>query len=132
MFSIFSGCFRKASFLCRSKTEIVHGTLICFAYSELEHATAKFSHSNLIGLGGSSYVYRGQLKDGTTVAVKRLTAQGGTDADLLFSREVPLSLIPLFPYLLTTASVFSYFLKCKQTVCASQITWNLVMLLCTG
>uniref|UniRef100_A0A6M2FA88 non-specific serine/threonine protein kinase n=1 Tax=Populus davidiana TaxID=266767 RepID=A0A6M2FA88_9ROSI len=85
-----SGCFRKASFLCRSKTEIIHGTLICFAYSELEHATAKFSHSNLIGLGGSSYVYRGQLKDGTTVAVKRLTAQGGTDADLLFSREVEL------------------------------------------
>ncbi|XP_034901121.1 receptor-like serine/threonine-protein kinase NCRK isoform X1 [Populus alba] len=85
-----SGCFRKASFLCRSKTEIIHGTLICFAYSELEHATDKFSHSNLIGLGGSSYVYRGQLKDGTTVAVKRLTAQGGTDADLLFSREVEL------------------------------------------
>ncbi|KAJ6937650.1 hypothetical protein NC652_012072 [Populus alba x Populus x berolinensis] len=83
-----SGCFRKASFLCRSKTEIIHGTLICFAYSELEHATDKFSHSNLIGLGGSSYVYRGQLKDGTTVAVKRLTAQGGTDADLLFSREI--------------------------------------------
>ncbi|KAJ6765526.1 RECEPTOR-LIKE SERINE/THREONINE-PROTEIN KINASE NCRK ISOFORM X1 [Salix purpurea] len=79
-----SGYFRKASFSCRSKTKIIHGTLICFAYSELEHATNKFSHSNLIGLGGSSYVYRGQLKDGTTVAVKRLKAQGGPDADLLF------------------------------------------------
>ncbi|KAJ6403319.1 hypothetical protein OIU84_015263 [Salix udensis] len=85
-----SGYFRKASFSCRSKTKIIHGTLICFAYSELEHATNKFSHSNLIGLGGSSYVYRGQLKDGTTVAVKRLKAQGGPDADLLFSTEVEL------------------------------------------
>jgi hypothetical protein len=66
----------------------------------LEHATDKFSHSNLIGLGGSSYVYRGQLKDGTTVAVKRLKAQGGTDADLLFSREVP-------PQLDTTFSLFA-------------------------
>ncbi|XP_061957697.1 receptor-like serine/threonine-protein kinase NCRK isoform X1 [Populus nigra] len=85
-----SGCFRKASFLCRSKTEIIHGNLILFTYSELEHATNKFSHSNLIGLGGSSYVYRGQLKDGRTVAVKRLKAQGGPDADFLFSTEVEL------------------------------------------
>jgi hypothetical protein len=88
-FFIFSGCFRKASFLCRSKTEIIQGNLILFTYSELEHATNKFSHSNLIGLGGSSYVYHGQLKDGRTVAVKRLKAQGGPDADFLFSTEVP-------------------------------------------
>uniref|UniRef100_A0A6N2KGK6 non-specific serine/threonine protein kinase n=1 Tax=Salix viminalis TaxID=40686 RepID=A0A6N2KGK6_SALVM len=32
----------------------------------------------------------GQLKDGTTVAVKLLKAQGGPDADLLFSTEVEL------------------------------------------
>ncbi|CAK7332293.1 unnamed protein product [Dovyalis caffra] len=85
-----SGCFRKASFLCRGKPEIIHGTLIRFAYSELEYATDKFSHSNLIGLGGSSYVYRGQLKDGRTVAIKRLKAQGGPDADFHFSTEVEL------------------------------------------
>ena len=44
------------------------GTICHFAYSELENATNNFSNSNLIGLGGTSYVYRGQLKDGRIVA----------------------------------------------------------------
>ncbi|KAE8674587.1 Receptor-like serine/threonine-protein kinase NCRK [Hibiscus syriacus] len=87
----FAGCFQKASFLCWSKTGIVLGTICQFAYSELENATNKFSNSNLIGFGGSSYVYRGQLKDGRIVAVKRLKIQGGgTDADSIFSTEVEL------------------------------------------
>ncbi|XVF20257.1 hypothetical protein REPUB_Repub11eG0182100 [Reevesia pubescens] len=85
-----AGCFQKASFLCRSKTETILGTVCQFAYSELENATNKFSNSNLIGLGGSSYVYRGQLKDGRIVAVKRLKIQGGADADSIFSTEVEL------------------------------------------
>ncbi|XVF46313.1 hypothetical protein PTKIN_Ptkin03bG0017700 [Pterospermum kingtungense] len=85
-----AGCFRKASFLCRSKKETIIGTICQFAYSELENATNKFSNSNLIGLGGSSYVYRGQLKDGKIVAVKRLKVQGSTDADSIFSTEVEL------------------------------------------
>ncbi|KAF9675195.1 hypothetical protein SADUNF_Sadunf09G0006900 [Salix dunnii] len=100
-----SGCFHMASFLCGSKTEIIHGTLLLFTYSELEHATNKFSHSNLIGLGGSSYVYHGQLKDGRTVAVKQLKAQGGPDADFLFLTEVELlaklhhcHIVPLLGY----------------------------------
>lgn len=63
-----------------------------FSYSELDHATDKFSNSNLIGLGGSSYVYRGQLRDGKIVAIKRLKAQGGPDADSVFSKEVLLRL----------------------------------------
>ncbi|KAJ4822283.1 hypothetical protein Tsubulata_006388 [Turnera subulata] len=85
-----SGFFHNTSLLCGSKPEITHGTIIRFSYSELESATNKFSRSNLIGLGGTSYVYRGQLKDGRTVAVKRLTAQRGLDADSLFSTEVEL------------------------------------------
>ncbi|KAJ6408742.1 hypothetical protein OIU84_008441 [Salix udensis] len=100
-----SGCFHMASFLCGSKTEIIHGTLLLFTYSELEHATNKFSHSNLIGLGGNSYVYRGQLKDGRTVAVKQLKAQVGPDADFLFLTEVELlaklhhcHIVPLLGY----------------------------------
>ncbi|KAJ8751346.1 hypothetical protein K2173_016537 [Erythroxylum novogranatense] len=86
----FSGCFGKPSLLYRSKAEIIHGTVINFSYSELEYATDKFSHSNLIGLGGSSYVYRGMLKDGRTVAVKRLKAQEGPDVDSVFLTEVGL------------------------------------------
>ncbi|KAG8644609.1 hypothetical protein MANES_11G147400v8 [Manihot esculenta] len=83
-----SGCFRRAALLCRSDSEIIHGTIFRFSYSELDHATNKFSNSNLIGLGGSSYVYRGQLRDGKIVAIKRLKAQGGPDADSVFSKEV--------------------------------------------
>ncbi|GMI96987.1 hypothetical protein like AT2G28250 [Hibiscus trionum] len=86
-----AGCFQRPSFLCWNKTGTVLGTICQFAYSELENATNKFSDSNLIGLGGSSYVYRGQLKDGRIVAVKRLKIQGGSpDADSIFSTEVEL------------------------------------------
>ncbi|XP_021896208.1 receptor-like serine/threonine-protein kinase NCRK [Carica papaya] len=85
-----TGCFQKASSFCNSKAEIIHGTLIRFSYSELENATKRFSNSNLIGLGGSSVVYCGQLKDGRTVAVKRLKLQGGPDGDAIFSTEVEL------------------------------------------
>ncbi|XVE79788.1 hypothetical protein DITRI_Ditri14bG0084000 [Diplodiscus trichospermus] len=85
-----AGCLQKASFLCRSKTGPILGTIRQFTYSELENATNKFANSNLIGLGGSSYVYQGQLKDGRIVAVKRLKIQGGRDADSIFSTEVEL------------------------------------------
>ncbi|KAE8677083.1 Receptor-like serine/threonine-protein kinase NCRK [Hibiscus syriacus] len=85
------GCFQSASFLFWNKMGTVLGTICQFSYSELENATNKFSDSNLIGLGGSSYVYRGQLKDGRIVAVKRLKIQGsGLDADSIFSTEVEL------------------------------------------
>lgn len=87
--SSLSGCFYKAAFLVKHKSGTVHGILLQFAYSELEHATSYFSSSNLIGLGGSSYVYRGQLKDGRIVAIKRLKHEEGPDADLKFSTEVP-------------------------------------------
>lgn len=59
-----------------------------YSYFELENATNKFSDSNLIGLGGSSRVYSGYLKDGKTVAVKRIKAQGGPDAEIIFLKEV--------------------------------------------
>ena len=77
-----------ASFLCRSKEETLHGNIIQFSFAALENATEKFSASNMIGLGRSSYVYRGQLKSGTDVAVKRIKAQGGTEADSEFLTEV--------------------------------------------
>ena len=93
----FLGCFQKASFLFGSQRETFHGNIIQFSFAELENATGNFSTSNLIGLGGSSYVYRGRLKDGINVAVKRLKEQGGPEADSEFFTEV-------VPYL----SVFNY------------------------
>ncbi|XP_010264652.1 PREDICTED: receptor-like serine/threonine-protein kinase NCRK isoform X5 [Nelumbo nucifera] len=59
------------------------------------------------GLGGSSCVYRGQLKDGKIVAVKRLKTQGGPDAIVEFSTEIELisrfnhcHVVPLLGYCL--------------------------------
>uniref|UniRef100_A0A5B6YLA1 non-specific serine/threonine protein kinase n=1 Tax=Davidia involucrata TaxID=16924 RepID=A0A5B6YLA1_DAVIN len=100
-----TGCIHKASFLFRNKTGTVHGAIIQFSYSELENATNKFSNSNLIGVGGSSHIYCGHLKDGTTVAVKRLKTQGGPDSEAVFLTEIELisrlhhcHLVPLLGY----------------------------------
>ncbi|XP_038722537.1 receptor-like serine/threonine-protein kinase NCRK [Tripterygium wilfordii] len=101
-----AGCFGRA-FLCRSETGTICGTFVRFPYSVLENATDKFSNSNLIGVGGSSYVYRGQLNDGMSVAVKRLMTQAGPDADSVFTTEVELlsrlhhcHVVPLLGYCL--------------------------------
>ncbi|MED6144734.1 hypothetical protein PIB30_018206 [Stylosanthes scabra] len=100
-----AGCFQKASFLFGSHRETFHGSIIRFSFSELENATGNFSTSNIIGLGGSSYVYRGRLKDGSSVAVKRLKDQGGPEADTEFFTEIELlsrlhhcHLVPLLGY----------------------------------
>lgn len=82
------GCFQKASFLFGSPKETYHGNIFPFSLAELENATENFSSSNLIGVGGSSYVYLGRLKDGSNVAVKRLKDQGGSEADSAFFKEV--------------------------------------------
>ncbi|KAJ7947832.1 Protein kinase family protein [Quillaja saponaria] len=100
-----TGCFYRASCLFGSKTATLHGTIIQFSFSELENATDNFSTPNLTGLGGSSFVYRGWLKDGRNVAVKRLKAQAGPDADSEFLTEIELlsrlhhcHLVPLLGY----------------------------------
>ncbi|WOG87593.1 hypothetical protein DCAR_0206823 [Daucus carota subsp. sativus] len=84
------GCMQRASFLFRSKDGKIPGTLLQFSYAELENATNKFSESNLIGMGGSSYVYCGHLKDGGTVAIKRMKAQEGPNAESDFLTEIEL------------------------------------------
>ncbi|KAL2938402.1 Receptor-like serine/threonine-protein kinase NCRK [Bienertia sinuspersici] len=101
----FPGCIGIASLLYRRKRRIIHGTVTQFTYSELEHATNKFSHSNLIGVGGCSYVYRGHLKDGRTVAVKRLKSSNGLNSDSEFFKEVEIisrlhhcHIVPLLGY----------------------------------
>ncbi|OIV99786.1 hypothetical protein TanjilG_26124 [Lupinus angustifolius] len=45
----------------------------CFSYEELFDATNGFSAANLVGKGGYAEVYKGTLKDGEEIAVKRLT-----------------------------------------------------------
>ncbi|CAN4090032.1 unnamed protein product [Withania somnifera] len=42
------------------------------SYREIQRATNNFDGSNLLGVGGSGYVYQGTLSGGTTVAIKVL------------------------------------------------------------
>ncbi|KAI7983250.1 Receptor-like cytosolic serine/threonine-protein kinase RBK2 [Camellia lanceoleosa] len=44
-----------------------------FSLSELQIASNCFSHENLVGMGGYAEVYKGHLRDGQVVAIKRLT-----------------------------------------------------------
>ncbi|CAK9175860.1 unnamed protein product [Ilex paraguariensis] len=44
-----------------------------FSLLELQKATNSFNHENLIGKGGYAEVYKGCLRDGGLVAIKRLT-----------------------------------------------------------
>ncbi|CAI0394059.1 unnamed protein product [Linum tenue] len=53
--------------------------LKCFTYEDIARATSYFHPGNLVGVGGYSEVYRGDLPSGTTIAVKRL-AKDNTDA----------------------------------------------------
>ncbi|BBN19861.1 hypothetical protein MPTK1_8g14310 [Marchantia polymorpha subsp. ruderalis] len=45
-----------------------------FSYTQLQHATKKFSGANLISQGHSGDLYKGLLDGGTTVVVKRIEA----------------------------------------------------------
>ncbi|KAJ3679265.1 hypothetical protein LUZ60_017276 [Juncus effusus] len=47
-----------------------------FEHQEILDATNRFSEENIIGKGGHAEVYRGQLRDGQIIAVKRLTTKG--------------------------------------------------------
>lgn len=45
----------------------------CFSFEEIFVATNAFSSENLVGKGGYAEVYKGVLKDGEEIAVKKLT-----------------------------------------------------------
>ena len=74
--------------ICQTEEGPFPGIVLRFSYAELEHATGKFSDEHLIGVGGTSKVYRGQLTDGKVVAVKKLRPLGGADEDYEFLSEV--------------------------------------------
>ncbi|KAK6248060.1 hypothetical protein QUC31_019625 [Theobroma cacao] len=45
----------------------------CFSFQEISLATNAFSSENLVGKGGYAEVYKGVMKDGEEIAVKKLT-----------------------------------------------------------
>ncbi|GMI69825.1 hypothetical protein HRI_000651800 [Hibiscus trionum] len=59
-----------------------------FSLSELEEATNNFSPENLIGKGGYAEVYKGQLKCGKYVAVKRLMKGSSEEMTIDFLSEL--------------------------------------------
>ncbi|XP_042507135.1 cold-responsive protein kinase 1-like isoform X2 [Macadamia integrifolia] len=63
---------------------------VSFAYRDLEKATGDFSQENKLGEGGFGVVYKGVLKNGKTVAVKKLTIGQSSRAKADFASEVKL------------------------------------------
>ncbi|RHN64790.1 putative protein kinase RLK-Pelle-RLCK-VI family [Medicago truncatula] len=55
-----------------SKIEKHQPLLNCFSYENISNATNDFHQDNLVGRGGYSEVYKGDLCNGETIAVKRL------------------------------------------------------------
>jgi len=86
--SIIKGFLCSCPQICRTEEGPFPGVVLRFSYAELEQATGKFSDEHLIGVGGTSKVYRGQLSDDKVVAVKKLRPLGGADEDYEFLSEV--------------------------------------------
>ncbi|KAL9668256.1 hypothetical protein QQ045_002635 [Rhodiola kirilowii] len=59
-----------------------------FSHAELQAATNNFSRENLIGEGGYSEVYKGQLEDGSHVAIKRLSGEMSEEMTADFLSEL--------------------------------------------
>ncbi|MBA0709001.1 hypothetical protein Golax_024074 [Gossypium laxum] len=60
---------RKASLSSKGKENHL---IKCFSYEEISNATNNFHPDNIVGRGGYSEVYRGDLPDGRAIGVKRL------------------------------------------------------------
>ncbi|KAL0446957.1 UNVERIFIED_CONTAM: protein NSP-INTERACTING kinase [Sesamum latifolium] len=70
------------------REEVCLGNLRRFQFRELQIATHNFSSKNIIGKGGFGNVYKGYLRDGTVVAVKRLKDGSNVGGEIQFQTEV--------------------------------------------
>lgn len=68
--------------------EVCLGNLRRFSFRELQAATNNFNAKNILGQGGFGIVYKGILKDGTLVAVKRLKDTSAAGGEVQFQTEV--------------------------------------------
>lgn len=89
-----------------SRSGEVYGSLN-FTLQDMKKATKNFSEDNRIGDGGFGMVYKGQLKDGSLVAIKRArknlsdkhTVQEFKSEILAFSKIEHLNLVKFYGYL---------------------------------
>ncbi|KAM7516650.1 hypothetical protein LguiA_006233 [Lonicera macranthoides] len=72
----------------RHHEDVSLGNLRRFQFRELQIATDNFSSKKLLGKGGFGNVYKGNLQDGTTVAVKRLKDGSTIGGERQFQTEV--------------------------------------------
>uniref|UniRef100_A0A803QQL6 non-specific serine/threonine protein kinase n=1 Tax=Cannabis sativa TaxID=3483 RepID=A0A803QQL6_CANSA len=68
--------------------EVCLGNLRRFQFRELQLATHNFSSKYLVGKGGFGNVYKGCLRDGTVIAVKRLKDGNAIGGEIQFQTEV--------------------------------------------
>ncbi|KAJ3694282.1 hypothetical protein LUZ60_009762 [Juncus effusus] len=68
--------------------EVCLGHLKRYCLKELRTATNNFNSKHIIGEGGYGIVYRGSLRDGSVVAVKRLKDYNAAGGELQFQTEV--------------------------------------------
>ncbi|KAH0941020.1 hypothetical protein HID58_000657 [Brassica napus] len=97
------------------------GNLRSFTFRELHVSTDGFSSKNILGAGGFGNVYRGNLGEGTMVAVKRLKDVNGTTGDSQFRTElemislaVHMNLLRLIGYCKTSSErllVYTYMIN---------------------
>ncbi|KAJ8567170.1 hypothetical protein K7X08_019378 [Anisodus acutangulus] len=72
----------------RHHEEVFLGNLRRFQFKDLQIATKNFSSKNILGKGGFGHVYKGNLLDGTPVAVKRLNDGNAIGGEKQFQTEV--------------------------------------------
>ncbi|KAJ6382138.1 hypothetical protein OIU77_030736 [Salix suchowensis] len=73
--SIFASPMRKGNRIFLNKEKKQSTLLKCFTYEEIASATNNFHPDNIVGQCGYSEVYRGDLSDGRTIAVKMLATE---------------------------------------------------------
>ncbi|KAL4385377.1 hypothetical protein GQ457_15G029380 [Hibiscus cannabinus] len=86
-------CFISESGRHEAATDFFSGDLrsiFYFDFRTLKRATKNFHPDNLLGKGGFGPVYKGKLKDGRTVAVKRLSRERSQRGESEFLSEVRL------------------------------------------
>jgi serine/threonine protein kinase len=68
--------------------EVCLGHLKQYGFKELRAATNNFNSKNILGEGGYGIVYKGYLRDGSVVAVKRLKDYNAVGGEVQFQTEV--------------------------------------------